>query len=104
MIGSNFSTPATIKRLTYASDKGTYATVSGVTLYGLFLPLDPAQQPAEVKIGQQAYKFSCDGAATVYPSDFLTIDSVDYAVKGVRRYTMRSLDFLDIILEKSVRT
>lgn len=103
MIGSSFSTPATIKRLTYASDKGTYSTVSG-TIYGQFLPVDPAQQPAEVKIGQQAYKFTTEGATTVYPSDYLTISSVDYAVKGVRRWTQGSLDFIDIILEKSVRT
>lgn len=103
MIGSNFQTTATIKRLTQTADKSAYAAVSGVTLYGLFLPLDPAHQPAEVKIGQQAYKFSCDGSVTVNVSDFLVISSVDYAVKGIRRFTMGSLDFLDIIVEKSVR-
>lgn len=103
MIGSLYDTTATIKRLSYTSDVGTYTTVSSTTLYGLFLPIDPAQQPNEIQAGVQGFKFSTDGSATVYASDILTISSVDYQVKGLRRYTMRSLDFLDIILEKSAR-
>ena len=102
MIGSLYDSTATIKRLSYASDVGTYAAVSG-TLYGLFLPLDQSQQPNEVQSGVQAYKFTTDGSATLYASDILTISSTDYQVKGLRRYTVRSLDFLDIILEKSAR-
>lgn len=103
MIGSMLSTTATIKRLSYTSDVGTYSTVSGTTLYGLFLPLDPANQPAEVQMGMQAYKFTTEGSSTVYASDVLTISSTDYQVKGLRRYTVGSLDFLDIILEKAAR-
>lgn len=97
------TTSATIKRLSYSSDKGTYSTVAGVTLYGFFEPLDPSQMPADVKMAQQGYRFFVDGASTVYASDMLTIDSVDYAVRGLRRYTAGSIDHLEILLEKSVR-
>ena len=103
MIGSMLSTPATIKRLTYTADVGTYAAVAGVTLQGLFLPLDPQQAPQETKSGVQAYKYTVDGAGTVYASDILTIAAADYQVKGLRRYTLGSLDFLDVILEKAAR-
>lgn len=103
MIGSLFDTTATIKRLTYTSDVGTYAAVASTTLYGFFAPLDPMKEPNQVSAGVQGYKFSTDGSATVYASDILTINSTDYQVKGLRRYTMRSLDFLDITLELAAR-
>lgn len=103
MIGSLYDTTATIKRLTYLADVGTYSTVSGVTLYGLFLPLDPEKNPNQVKAGTQAFKFSTDGTATVYASDILVIDATNYQVRGLRRYTIKSLDFLDIILELTAR-
>lgn len=101
MIGSMLNTPATVKRLSYTNDVGTYSVVA--TLRGLFLPLDPQQAPMEIKAGVQAHKFTTDAALTINPSDVLTINSEDYQVKGQRRYTMGSLDFLDIILEKSAR-
>lgn len=98
-----FNTPATIKRLSYTSDIGSYATVSGVTLFGLFEPFDPQQAPIETQAGVQAYKFSTDGNAVVYASDIIVINSVEYQVKGLRRYVLGSLDFLDIILELGAR-
>lgn len=101
-MGSLFSTPASLKRLSYTADKGTYSAVTG-TLFGLFVPIDQSQQPAEVKAGVQAYRYQTDGSVTAYASDVLTVASVDYQVKGVRRFTMGSIDFVDLILEKAAR-
>ncbi len=102
-MSSLYDTTATIKRLAYVSSVGTYTVVSGVTLIGFFTPMDPEQNKNQLGAGMQGYKFYTDGGSTVYPSDKLTINSVDYQVRGVRRYNMRSLDFLDITLELAVR-
>ncbi len=100
---SLFTTPATVARLAYVSDVGSYVTQSG-TIYGYFAPLDQEQRPADAKIGSQGFKFTCDGSSNIVASDRLTISSVQYMVRGLRRYTMGSLDLLDVLLEKSVKT
>jgi len=99
---SFFTTSATIKRLTQTSDKSAYASVSG-TIMGFFAPVDPDQRPKSAELASQAYQFACSGENDVRVVDILTINSVDYTVRGVRRYTLESVDFLDCIIEKSVK-
>lgn len=97
-----FTTAATLKRLTYTGDKSAYAAVSG-TIYGLFAPVDPDMRPVAAQIGAQAYAFSCTGETDIKASDVLTVASKDYTVRGIRRYTLESIDFLECLLELSVK-
>lgn len=99
---SLFIKTATVKRLSYTGDVSSYSTQSG-TIHGFFAPLDQNQVPKEIKIASQAHKYTCEGGSSITAADILTIDSTDYAVRGIRRYTMGSLDLLDVILEKSVK-
>lgn len=97
-----FTTPATVQRLTQTGDKSAYAAVAG-TILGFFAPVDPEQRPQTAQIASMAYQFICTGETSILVSDILTVNSLAYTVRGVRRYTLESLDFLDCILELSVK-
>lgn len=101
MISSAYETVATKKRLaSYSGDKSSYASVAG-DITGYFEPLDPNTNPGAAHIGGQAYRFTAEGTNDIKEHDILTISSVDYQVKGVRRYTMGSIDVIDCLLSKA---
>jgi hypothetical protein len=97
-----FVFPATVKRLTYTGDKSVYGAVAG-TIYGHFAPVDPDQRPQAAQIGAQVYMFVCSGEKDIRATDIVTVNSIDYHVRGVRRYTLESLDFLDCLIELPVK-
>jgi hypothetical protein len=99
---SFFTTAATVKRLTQTVDKSAYAVVAG-TIYGFFQPIDPDQRPKAAEIVSQGYQFICSGENDIRAADLLTVASKVYTVRGIRRYTLESIDILDCLLELSVK-
>lgn len=98
----NYTTTATIKRQSYTADKSTYATVAG-TVFGYFGPTTPTEGVGAQTIISQAYQFVTDGPNDIRANDRLVIDSVEYGVKGVQRFTQLSQDVLICTLNKSVK-
>jgi len=81
---------AQVKRLTYVTDwsfkKWTYASY-GTAKKWYFVPqAENAQDQWFGKFGQ-VFKFECDAPFDVEDSDRLTINSIDYEVKAVARFT-----------------
>lgn len=100
---SNYVTAATRKTLsTYASDKTSYSAVSG-TIYGAFNPIAANQNTIALGIMSQAYEFDTDGDQTILAGDILTINSVDYGVKGVATYNQMSISVLKCVLELAIQ-
>jgi hypothetical protein len=98
---SQFKTPATIKKLsTYTLDKSSYATVSGVTIYGWFNVVSPSMQMISQGVFSQSYEYYCDGSEDVDDGDILTIDGVTYGVRGTSLHTLASISVLKCLLEK----
>lgn len=100
MLFSSFQDAVTVKRLTQTNDQSAYATVSGVTYYGFFRPVDTSQNIIALRITGQAYQFTTDGANDIRNSDILTYNSEEYGVLGVKRMTQKGIDTLDCFLEK----
>lgn len=96
----NFDTKATRKRLSYASSKGSYGT--GTDYYGFFTPVENDANTIALNIMGQAWAFYTDPDADILASDSLTINSVDYQVRGVRRFNQKRNDFLECMLERAV--
>lgn len=100
---SKFETAATIKKVgAYSSNKASYATVSGTTIYGFFAPVGLNMQTQALGIVSQAYEFITDEDQDIDDNDLLTIASVNYLVKGVSLWPMGSRSFLKCLLEKPV--
>lgn len=95
-----YDVTATVNRMTYVGDKSTYSSVGTVEGY-----LEPVEKNKELighdSILGQEWMFRCNGDEDIREADKLTIDSVSYAVSGVRRYTAGTLDLLDVMLERS---
>lgn len=98
----NYTTPITIKRQTYTGDKSTYATVAG-TIMGYFAPTSTNETVGSQGIISQSYQFITDGPQDIRQNDRLVINSTEYGVKGVERFTQLSQDVLICTLNKSVK-
>lgn len=100
----NFTSQAsTVKRLgAYASDKATYATVSGFTPLGFFTPITPFNATDQIEIVDQGYQFITDGPTDIRANDQLTIDGAVYGVKGIQRNRQLSQDILTVTLTKII--
>ena len=104
MLSFAFETSATVKRLSaYSGGKATFGS-AGSAIFGQFVPVAADQNSIALGIAGQAYKFTTDGIADIQAGDILTVASVDYTVRGVRRYTMKRADFMEAVLEKSIKT
>lgn len=102
MTFSSFDTPATIERLqTYSGDQSSYAS-TGVTVEGFFVPISPSMDAIAAGVISQTYQFSTEEDADIQDNDHLTIDGIVYGVKGTSIFTLRSVRFLKVILEKVV--
>ena len=99
----NFDTDATVKRLgAYSGDQSSYAAVTG-TIRGSFQPLEPSQKTEQLQIIGQAFEYVTDGRTKdIQVNDVLTINSVEYRIKGVARYKFASIDILKCIVEATV--
>lgn len=99
----NFNTDATQKRLaTYSSDKSTFASVAG-TIRLSWQPIEPSFKTEQLQIVGQAYEGVTDGRTKdIQVNDILTINSVEYKVKGVARYNFGGIDLLKCLCEISV--
>ena len=98
----SFNTLATQKRLgAYSSGKASYSATSN-TFSGEFNPIDPAMS-LNMGLAGQAYMFNTIGTADIKASDILTIGGVDYAVKGIARYSQASIDILKCTLVLPVK-
>lgn len=95
---TNFETSATLQRLGSYSGVASYAAV-GSAILGYFSPIEPSQKTIALGIVGQGYEFICDGGEDVKVNDIMTINSVDYGVKGVARYQSFSQDILKVTLE-----
>lgn len=88
---------ATKKRLgSYSGGKASYSSVAG-NIFGNFQPLDPSQGLQAIGIMGQAYQFITTGDQDIKVNDILTVNSVDYTVKGVRRQQNGSIDSLECV-------
>lgn len=95
---SKFNTLATQKRLgAYSSNKATFAS-QGSGVLGYFTPIEPSQKTESAGIMTQAYEFTVDGWEDILVNDILTIESVEYGVKGVSRYKTSRIDILRCLL------
>lgn len=95
----HYNKSATVKRLaTYSGNKSAFASVAG-TIRGFFIPLEPSQKTEALGIIDQAYEFTTDGQKDIKVNDTLTIDSIEYRVKGVARYTMFGQDVLKCTIQ-----
>lgn len=103
MLFSSFTDPVTVKRLTQTNDQSEYATVSGVTYYGFFRPVDTSQNIIALRITGQAFQFSTDGINDIRISDILTYNSEEYGVLGIKRMTQKGVDVLHCYLEKRAK-
>lgn len=93
------TTVATKKRLgAYSGGKASYSSVAG-NIFGNFQPLTPNQLTEGLGIIGQPYLFVTQGDVDIKAADILTIDSLDYKVKGVRRQQNGSIDALEVTLE-----
>lgn len=100
---TEYNTLATIKKLsTYSGDKSSYAVVSGTTIAGFFSPVSPDMNTQALGIVSQAYQFVTDTDQDIDDGDILTINSVDYGVKGTAIFELRSISFLRCLLEKPI--
>ncbi len=99
----NYTTPVTVKRNTYTGDKSSYVTQSG-TIFGYFSPTATNESIGAQGIISQSYQFTTDGAYDIQANDRLVINTVEYGVKGIQRFTQLSQDVLVCTLNKSVKT
>lgn len=100
---AGYNATATQKRLgAYSGNKASYATVSGASFNGSFQPLDP-KMSITLELSGQGYMFVTNGSADIKANDILTINSVDYHVQGIARYTQASIDILKCTLTLSVK-
>lgn len=97
----NYDSEATVHRVSYVGNAGTYAETG--SYYGFFQPVDSDNNTIALQVMGQAYQFVTDGAADIQPSDKLFIDSVEYRVRGIRRNAMKRHDFLTVTLELTVK-
>jgi len=98
----SYNTSATVKRQAYTADKSTYSTVSG-TINGYFAPTATNESTGYQGIISQSYQFVTDGQQDIRANDRLTINSEEYGVKGIQRFTLLSQDVLLCTLNKSVK-
>lgn len=48
------------------------------------------------------FKMTVEGSADILVSDIVTIDSIEYAVQGVKKEAMGSLEYTEVVLIKKV--
>jgi hypothetical protein len=97
------TTTATQKRVgTYSKNKATFATVTGASFTGALDPMDE-QMSLALGLAGQGYRFTTEGGADIKANDILIINSVEYHVRGVSRYTQGAIDILKCILVLSVK-
>jgi len=97
-----FTVPMTLERLVQTADKSAYGSTGG-TIYGLLVPIDNDKRVQSLQIGAQAYMWACSGDQDVQVADILTIQSQVYTVRGIKRYVLESIDFLDCLIELGVK-
>jgi len=98
----NFTTPYTTKRLTIASGKSTYSALGSGE--GFFKTMgDEMAMLNNIQAGQ-GFLMDTDGDADILPTDRVTVNSVDYDVKGVSAHEMRGLSYKKVILIKGVNS
>lgn len=97
----NYTSVATVKRNTYTGDKSSYVTQS-TPINGYFAPTSTTETAGSQSIISQSYQFVTDGPEDIRANDRLVINSVEYGVKGVQRFTQLSQDVLICTLNKSV--
>jgi len=98
----NYNFNATVKRSVYAGGKSNYVATGNVYL-GFFSPVDQDQNIPGLQTMSQAYQFQTDGDADIQAADRLTIDAVDYIVRGVRKFDLKRQYFIDCQLELAVK-
>ncbi len=103
----NYEFTATNTRLSYAGDKGTYASVGG-TIFGFLQPVDVDMNIVAIKIQGQAYEFICDKDEDIKANDMITVtdfeaNSNEYSVRGVSIFRLGGVNFLKCTLELSVK-
>lgn len=95
----NYNTTATQKRLeAYSGGKSSYAS-QGDGVRGYFAPLQANQQTQALGVFGQAYEFTTDGHKDILVNDILTINSIDYGVRGIARYAIGGQDVLRCTLD-----
>lgn len=99
----DFNTAATQKRLAYTGDKSAYSTVAGVTFYGHFEPVDSEYKANQLGMGTKGFLYFTDGPSDIAATDILTINSTDYRVRAVRRYTLKGQDYLEVGVEVDIK-
>lgn len=82
MINNFYNSTATIKRLTYSGNKGTYANQT--TIVGHLQQANPFFQQQLAQIYTLSHLFWCASDALVNINDNLTIDNITYSVKGIQ--------------------
>lgn len=82
MIQGKYDKTATVTRLAYTSGKGTYSTVATITGHLQQASANIQQQTAQMYT--ISHLFWTDTTANVNVNDKITIDTVDYSVKGIQ--------------------
>lgn len=89
---------ATKKRIaSYSGGKGSYSSVAG-NIFGNFQSIDASDSLQAIGIIGQGFLFVTTGDQDIRKTDILTINSVDYAVKGTRRSQNGSIDELECLM------
>ncbi len=94
---------ASLERLgAYSGNKASYVS-TGTEIRGFLMPIDSDQNVIALGIMGQAYEFTTQGYQDIQIKDVLTIETVEYRVRGIKRETAGVLDVLVLTLELSVK-
>lgn len=98
-----FNAIATVKRLSaYSGNKSTMEVVPDFSVEGFFKPIENNDSLIDLSIVGQAYQFECESYNDLRAGDILVIDGVEYGIKGLAQYTMKSLNYWRCICDKPV--
>lgn len=99
---SFLDTTITIYRLTQSDDKSSY--VEQGTDIGYLRPLSDRQSSLNAIQYGQGYRLIVENSVDIQVADKITIDSVDYSVKGVASIERGSVSYISAILIKGIKS
>lgn len=101
--GTNqLSKEATILRLgPYVGGKATYS--AGTPVRGFLEPIATDQSVIALGIEGQAYRFVVNGNIDARVGDRLSIDSIEYRVRGIQPFEIGGINNRELTLELSVK-
>lgn len=97
-----FNNFAQVKRLSAYVDGKAELEIQVGEIEGHFEPIDNDYNNVTLQMQGQAFLFVCEAFENIQEGDILIIENTEYGVRGVAPYKQKGLEYLRILLEKTI--